>query len=212
MIPQKIHVCIDIETLDTTPHAVVLSAAANILLESEDGTTQVVDDVFEMNFNLEEQPDRSISREVLRFWASMPPGVFDKALPAEPVVPEHFPLKLHTWIYETVMQEHYPDPSTVPESEWDAILYWGDPSHFDMGVLNSYCLDAGIVPPWKHFQVRCINSAQEMFGIVSIQPLIPHDPASDVRAATKTLQNVLDAKRTWGRQALLTAAVFGEGI
>lgn len=164
MSGQRIDVMLDIETLDTKPSAVILSAAAVTFTEAEG-----VRDICRVTFDLQEQfsRGRTVSQSTLLWWMEQSDdarAVAFTAVNRQPV--EHALTRLFDFANGFT---HY---------------YANSPS-FDMVLLGSLAYDFNKPVPWSYRDCRDVRTLRAVAEIESDwQPNEPitgpaHDPVTD---------------------------------
>ena len=178
MPPKKMekynHVMIDLETLDTLPHAVILSIGAVKFNEKN------IDDsafyrVVTIQSNLDEH--RTISPSTLRWW-------LDQDAKAKAVFDHKEQVSLEDALNE--LRDWGGSPL-----DWEHMKVWGNGSDFDCAMLaHAYGL-AGT--PWKFYNTRCFRTIKSMEAAKNVpKPANPtaHNALSDAIAQAKHLQAI----------------------
>jgi exodeoxyribonuclease VIII len=68
-------------------------------------------------------------------------------------------------------------------------VIWSKPSTFDTVILESLYRQCDMVPPWKHWNTRCLRTLLDVSRLPygeQVTPDIAHDAGSDASAQAKT--------------------------
>lgn len=159
-------IMIDLETLGTTPDAVILSIGAvrfdlhaGLIFDAHE------DDLFYRAVRIDSQPDRKISGDTIAWWMAQtkeaqtvftePRGGLFNAL-----------VDLHHWIDAT--------PGTTPH-------IWSNGADFDLPILNHAFGQNTLPLPWKPYAGRCYRTYKNLPGArnITVQRKGEHHNALD---------------------------------
>lgn len=133
------HLMIDLETLDVTPTAVVLSVGACAFTFSKDSSPSI-GATFSSSVEVLQQmlSGRSVSQDTLNWWTEQSPSAKDRVMhPKEIAEPETMLDNLDAWM--------------VPQ-EFDYI--WCQGGSFDFPILTNLYRSYDRDPAWKFWQER----------------------------------------------------------
>lgn len=140
--PKKYQVMIDIETLSTRSNAVILSIGA-VKFNIENG---VIDTYYQnIDASTAKKHNRHIDKGTLEWWSKQNPAALKALLvdvkPLDLVIPEFI--------------------------EWYGVSTptWGNSAQFDLGIIESSCIELGLPIPWKYWHVYCYKTVTHLFGV-----------------------------------------------
>ena len=169
MSVDKVHVMVDLETLDTSPSAVILSIGACTI---EFGTTH---SQFYIELDPNTQYERTKSQSTIDWWAKQPEGL----MPQGTVAIAEALLNFKDWLSSLRAEP----------------IIWANGISFDGTILEHAYSQYSLKLPWKYNAVRDYRTICRMFPSY-IFPANPkaHDALSDARHQTECLQGILKAK------------------
>lgn len=141
------HLMIDLETLSTSPNAVVLSLGAVLFDENEIQRAEYI------VFDAQEQIDalkRHVSLQTVAWWASQPPDAREVLSPTEVVS-----VRGGLSILDTIM----------PRSQWEDVKVWGNGAGFDLPIVHTLYEAVSRKAPWKFYNERCFRTAKESYKV-----------------------------------------------
>ncbi len=173
------HIMLDLETLGTRPGCIVLSAAL-VRFSDEAATT--------LNFSVPDQELLGLERDANTeaWWRDQKPEAWEAAT-VNPTPLAGALDYLTTWI------------DWASEADGDAII-WCHGATFDAPILGELHRRAGIVVPWKFWNIRCTRTLYDLAGVnpkahqVYPSHIALNDALGQTRAANKALA-VLAARR-----------------
>lgn len=158
------HVMIDVETLDTTPQAVVLSLGlvlfdrGKVYLERQ------------WCFDVQkEQQDRVVNPDTVRWWMSQDSSILATARVGIASVEAVFEDIRGIW------------------NDYDVDRVWAKPAHFDIPILESLF---AYRHPWTHREVRCMRTVEELVQERAQRPSDAHSALADARAQAEFLIDI----------------------
>lgn len=158
------HVMIDVETLDTTPRAAVLSLG---LVLFDRGKVYLERQwCFDVS---NEQMDRVINPETVRWWMSQDSSILATARVAIRSVESVYRDLLEIW------------------NDYDVDRVWAKPAHFDIPILESLF---DYRHPWTHREVRCMRTVEELVQERAAHPKDAHSALADAKAQAEFLIDV----------------------
>ena len=146
-------IMIDLETLATTPDAVILSIGA-VRFNLEAGTVFAGEhETFYRSVSIDSQPNRKMSGDTIAWW--MGHGQAAISVFTESKVTLLCALMdLHEWID--------PTPGANP-------YVWSNGADFDLPMLASACSEQGVNLPWKPYAGRCYRTYKNLPGARAVQ-------------------------------------------
>lgn len=144
--PQKpFHIVIDLETLDISPTALILSIGIAA------GTSLTDYCIGQWNLSIPEQlrAGRTISPDTLSWWKEQPAEVWGAAI-AEPLSVEFAIANLYK-VFDSV-------PSGAD------LHVWGNSPSFDLAILSNLFNSMHLSVPWKYSQERDLRTLGAIFG------------------------------------------------
>jgi DNA polymerase III epsilon subunit-like protein len=140
--PKKYQVMIDIETLSTRNNAAIMSIGA-VKFNIESG---VIDTYYQnIDASTAKKYNRHIDKETIGWWSKQNPA----ALKALLVDVKQF-------------------DQVIPEFvEWYGVSTptWGNSAQFDLGIIESACLELSMPIPWKYWHCYCYKTVTHLFGV-----------------------------------------------
>lgn len=173
-------IMLDLETLDTSATASIISIGAVRFNETE------IDDagfyrVIKIQSNLDEH--RTISGSTLAWWIGQDARA--KAIFSDP---------------DAVDLGQALDDFRDWVGPIKNVRMWGNGSDFDCSILkNAYGLQG---EPWVFWNTRCLRTVKSsMIGrtVQKVEPAIAHHAMHDALAQAKTLQAIWAAEKNWGK-------------
>lgn len=158
------HMMLDIETLSTTPRAVILSVGWAIF-----NLQHGIVDSYHIRLDATQQDDREISISTLKFWAEQDRELFARSLSGDQFVGSLWQdLNFHI-------------------GNWDVTTFWGNPAAFDQVLLEDLFRSNQLNVPWTHRDWRCFRTFMNLADVERIAPVTPHDAESDAIAQAQTI-------------------------
>lgn len=165
-------IMLDLETLSTQNHAVILSIGA-VAFNQEEILYE-----FYVNIDLRSSMDhgRHVSADTFYWWAKQQPDA-GKALEYDR---EEFPTAIRQfvhWVQEVSHVQH--------------VRVWGNGASFDNAIINDSMDYVGIDEDhrWKFWNNRCFRTWLSEFDAVRVQPNVAHNALDDARAQAQTFIN-----------------------
>ena len=169
-----LHTMIDIETLDTTPTAVVVSvAAAHFDPSNPDGVSTA--EYWTLQLRPQLGSGRTVSEDTLKFWMRQ-----------EPKVQENTFLQKETWSPEEMFDEL---------SEYVHGTYvWGNGAGFDNTILHNLSEQFLGEQAWPHWNDRCFRTFKGVFdprGKLKPERVGKHDARADTLFQIDYFHNIV---------------------
>lgn len=161
-----IETMIDIETLDTGPRAVVLSAAVVLFTQEQGAYAMSTHVTFDIDAQL--AMGRTISQDTLMWWMRQDQSVRDLEFNAD-----RRPLDE---CLRTLTR-------TVREGD----QHWANSPSFDMTILGSLYINCNQLTPWPYYELRDVRTLKDLAQIEDDWkpsediPGVAHDPVYDCR-------------------------------
>ena len=156
----KKEVMIDLETLATTPNALILTIAG-IKFDIDDDYLSLTDpyqlDHFYCRVSVESQPNRDIDDNTLAWWANQPAIAKEEAFSSE----DRF---------------HIADALTAL-NHWakGSERYWANGSEFDYPIIETANKECNLQSPWNYWQVSDARTIYKLFPSVELpKPNVHH--------------------------------------
>lgn len=161
---------IDIEGLDTSPNATILTIAAQ---EFNPLSRDTLGRSYYARVDLESQADRSIDQGTIDWWATQPSIVKNEAFS------EQDRLSLRESL------------NGLYKLMWQAKRIWAQGPTYDCTILEHAYKSLGILLPWKYFNVR---DSRTLFGLTPQLESYPatHHALEDCRRQIKLLWDALE--------------------
>lgn len=139
------HIMIDLETLDTAPSAVFMSAAL-VCFDLETGMTS---NEIVITFDLEDsfKYGRTISGKTLQWWLEQDASVLRQNFIA--------PYDLHDGLKRLYR--------FITLGQYNVEGVWGNSAKFDLGILEHAFNQVNIPVPWSFRQERCYRTINALF-------------------------------------------------
>jgi len=159
MSKPNVHIAIDLETLSTSPAAVILSIGAVAVCETTGQTLQ-----FYRECSVASQPARKQDASTLKWWSTQSEAArktydFAHSDQAQSLLETLNHLTL--WIGQL--------------GETHEVFVWGNGSDFDIGILNHACKEISDFVPWNFRNVRDMRTLYDItkrFGMVIEVPRV----------------------------------------
>lgn len=162
-IESKVHIMVDIETLDTEPSAVILSIGACTI---QDKNCQE----FYCEVHAESQPTRTRSIDTINWWSQQPAELYpgNGVLMLEDVL-----MEFRSWIYNLGGRP----------------IIWTKGIDFDPKILAHAYKQFGAEVPWKYNDVRDFRTLKKMLEphIPYPKNTNPHNALADAKHQTDIL-------------------------
>ena len=148
LLQDQTHIVIDLETLDTSPSAVVTSIG--VAIGSKGAFTS-----WQVNLEITSQllKERTISQSTLTWWQGQPAATQQLMLENQLQTPQ----ALSNLVIEL-------EGLQVKLGESN-IAVWGNSPSFDLVILKSLFEQYGIPVPWKYWQERDLRTYGAMVGV-----------------------------------------------
>lgn len=152
MSSDKVHVMVDIETLDTTPSAVILSLGA-VTMHREDQQT------FYGEYNPDTQYERTQSQSTIDWWSQ------------QPIRRPESPINIYTGLEEFSYWLH----SLRAEP-----IIWCKGTDFDTAMLAHAYAQYKVPVPWKHNNIRDMRTLKKCHPQLNyLANPVPHHALQD---------------------------------
>ena len=165
-------IMIDIETLGTGPDACILTIAAQCFnpLEKHDFSSYPS---YYARIDIENQPDRNIQDDVIRWWADQPIEAKDEAFNQDNRI-----------FLRDSLQE-------LGKMIWHSNRFWANGPTFDANILEHAYKSYNMALPWKFHVVR---DARTVYGLCPSLKKYPasHHALEDCRRQILLLWQALD--------------------
>jgi len=176
------HFMIDIETLDTTARAVVLSIGA--VAFTFNGGEQAFPFYRGIAYDDQLKRGRSASQSTLQFWNQQSEAARGAAFNGIRTPTEEVLVELNDFINARDGQD---------------ALVWAYPASFDIAILKDLYEDYEMEVPWHYRNVRCLRTLYSLAGNPSFSHeghILPHHPVSDCQVQiTQAIVSVGEIKR-----------------
>lgn len=172
----------DIETLDTTPTAVILSLGA---VKFNPKLQTVPDEMPKLllKFDIDAQTamGRTISEDTIAWWSSQPASIQEEAFGEEGRTP----------LAEAIDQFH--------KFVWNSDRVWSQ-GCFDVVIMENLYRMVGRTPPWAYFHIR---DSRTLFDFIDgkMDRSKHHDALQDALEQARAVQRAL-AKISWRGEKL----------
>ena len=180
------HVMIDLETLGTSPRAVILSIGA-VAFET-DGTFT---GTYYTELFAQEQIDvysRYVSIDTIAWWGEQSPE-------AKSVLTSTNAVSLHSALDRL--------RGFLPEKTWEKAQVWSNGASFDIPMLNDAYQGLGEKAPWRYWNERCYRTMKNYFAHIKspAPPKVAHNALEDAKAQAAHLALILQSlEKNSGRQ------------
>lgn len=170
-------IMIDLETLDTTPRAAILSIGA---VAFNRGGLAIGDDPY-ATFHVCTQSDFSryeVSRSTFAFWMAQNDAARLAVLANSQPLRDSLVALREFWTLNMV------EGATV----------WCLPGAFDLPILENAFRVEGVTAPWKYDAGACLRTVYKLAGITKedrVKPTLAHDALADAIAQVATLRLAL---------------------
>lgn len=162
------HLMLDIETLATTPDAVILTIAA----QSFDPFGQVyLDRYYYARITLDSQEDRSINDATIDWWATQPEAQAE-------AFNEHNRIDLNSALAD------------LYKLAWQHDIIWAQGPTFDINILEHAYRSRNLKQPWQYYKIR---DSRTLFSLWTDCPKPPasHHALEDCRRQIELVQLTL---------------------
>lgn len=171
------HIMLDIETLDTTARAVVISIGA-VAFTLEGGARSFP---FYRTVAYDDQiaKGRRISADTLKFWNAQSEEARGAAFGG---------VRVHTEFCLRELTEFVSTRFSEP-------LIWAYPAAFDLAIMEDLYTDFGMDIPWSHRAKRCARTLYSLAGNPSFKHeghVLPHHPVSDCQVQITQMRVALE--------------------
>lgn len=177
-------IMIDIETIDITARAVVISLGA-VAFTFERGA-QAQPFFRALKYDDQLRLGRRVSDSTLSFWSKQTDGAREAAFRGFKVDTMEALHELDDWL-KTRTHE--------------GSLVWAYPAAFDLAILEDLYTDFGMTIPWSHRTKRCARTLAHLAGNPQYDEppsLIPHHPVSDCHNQIAQAQEAVRTINTAG--------------
>lgn len=171
------HLMIDLETLSTSPNAVVLSLGAVVF------DKQTIQHTEHIVFDAQEQIERyrrHVSTRTVAWWA-------DQSTEAKQVLaPEHgLAMRGGLRLLDTLLSPQ----------DWDNVQVWANGASFDIPILHTMYECLHRQAPWKFYNERCYRTMKNVYaGVPKPQNGVAHNAKDDA------LNQALHLQAMWAAQ------------
>lgn len=181
------HLMIDMETLDQTPDAAVLSLGA--VTFTPDGILEEKSWIFDVR--VQTSGRRLFDFDTIVWWLKQ--GEEAKTLFEKCV--KH---GQHPGIIFKEFAQWLSADSKYPKTDWN-LLVWSCGASFDIPIVENFMKRVGVTCPWKFWNHRCYRTIKQMHGIEEGKknPGVKHDALDDARFQAKCLIDFLKANPQW---------------
>jgi len=169
-----IHAMIDLETLDVSPTAQVLSIGG--VKFNPNSKEEPFDEFFyRVDINYQDSTGRTVSEETLSWWATQDADAIENAFSEEDrVSPQEMLRHLKKW---------YVGCDTV----------WSQRILMDIGIVQNMCKQYDSPVPWPYWAIK---DSATLFGILPDDPrkayqFLKHDPLQDAKFQAKSVQDAI---------------------
>lgn len=171
------HIVLDLETLSTLPHAIVVSIGAVALTKQGDFVSE-----FHVPIICSSQPDRDVSDSTCQWWD----GQSDDAKAASILAADAIPALEALLAFTEWVQQH---------ADAEKVKVWGNGSNFDNVILSSLYSDySELSRPWAYWNDRDMRTLLDLHPHAKdVGPFegIKHHALHDARHEAKQLAQVL---------------------
>lgn len=175
------HIMLDIETLDTTARAVVISIGA--VAFTFQGGAKTFPFYRGIAYDDQIRMGRHISQSTLKFWNDQSEEARGAAFGGTRTPTEEVLAELAEFITRHRVGELRPH-------------IWAFPACFDLAILEDLYSGYGDVAPWGHRDRRCARTLYSLAGSPAFEHeghILPHHPVSDCQV------QITQARRSIGR-------------
>lgn len=151
------HVMVDLETLDTSPSAVILSIGA-VAFKPETGVLANKSFYARLSMDSQMKNGRTISGDTLRWWMRQDRKAREEALGGNMGLKDALE-GLKQYVVTAV-------------KTYDAKI-WANSPDFDCVILTNAYQMLGGSPPWKFWNTRCVRTMKDLAGIDKMEKLVP---------------------------------------
>lgn len=169
-----IHAMIDLETLDVSPTAQVLSIGG-VKFNPNTKEDPFDEFFFRIDIDYQESTGRTVSTETLDWWSTQDKDAIEMAFsPDNRVSPQEMLRHLKKW---------YVGCDTV----------WSQRILMDIGIVQNMCKQYDSPVPWPYWGIK---DSATLFGILPDDPrkkytFLKHDPLQDAKFQAKSVQDAI---------------------
>lgn len=159
---------LDIETLGTKPDAAIVQ----IGLAQFDKDKGVLAGI---NLNVTPHPNASMDFSTVQWWMKQSDEARKSVFEAQFFEPKVVLGTINEWITNLTGDE--------------PLIIWAKPSTFDIVILESLYRQCDMLPPWKHWNTRCLRTLIDVSGLPlgeQVKPKLAHNAMSDAEAQAET--------------------------
>lgn len=170
------HVMIDLETLDTTSRAAIISIGA-VRFNADDFSPETFYRVIKVQSNIDAK--RTISGSTLAWW-------MDQGSEAKNVFKDPAAVSLDQALYDL---RAFIGPHLVAKNT----KVWGNGAIFDLGILNDAYTQMRESPPWEYWNIKCFRMIKDStIGRSVLKPAnaVAHNALSDALHQAEHLQMI----------------------
>lgn len=169
------HVMIDLETLSTSPNAVVLSLGAVVFDEREIIRTEYM--VLDAAEQIEDYK-RHVSVSTVSWW-------MDQSAAAKAVFAHTAPISMRgaLRLLDTLL----------PPEQWSEAKVWANGAGFDLPIIHTMYENERRKAPWRFYNERCFRTMKNQFWQVAAPAtpnLVAHNAKDDALAQAAHLQAI----------------------
>lgn len=164
------HLMVDLETLATTPDAVILSLGAVHFDPFEQGYTDKI--YFRINLDDQDVLNRKIDPNTIEWWGKQDPAIVEEAFNPE----NRLPL--------TEAMEKF------KKFAWGCTAFWSHGSIFDLVILENVFGQLKMGIPWQFWQIRDTRTIFDLGYDPEMPTNSKHDALHDAIRQATGVQNV----------------------
>lgn len=172
------HAMIDLETMATSPNAVVLTLGAVKFNPYGNGYGDKI--YFRISIDDQDAFAREVDPGTLDWWSKQDPKIMEEAFADEDRLP----------LVDAIDQFH--------KFAWGSDAFWSHGATFDLVILENIYKQLGKPLPWSFWQLRCTRSLFDL----GIDPEMPkgslHNALEDAKRQAVGVQNVFRKLREHG--------------
>jgi exodeoxyribonuclease VIII len=160
---------IDIETLGTSPDALILTIAAQSF---NPVSTGYINPSFYARIDIDSQPGRSMDQGTIDWWAKQPAAAQAEAFNSE-----------NRMSLTQALNE-------LTKLIWSSSHIWANGPTFDMAILENAYKSSGMSLPWQYYNVRDARTVYSLWPDLP-KPTTSHHALEDCKRQIDLLQQTL---------------------
>lgn len=174
---------LDLETLDTTPHAVILQIGICMFNRKDGMDSNIYSKSWSLDIDEQVATGRTISRDTLEFWT-----ILNNQGWIEQMAAQRMPV-------EDALADFI---ATVHQVSMEELRVWAKGTHFDIGILNTTVSQD--ILPWSFRNIHDLRtwilaamSAQQTLDyddLIHVHNEKPHDAEHDAIAQARLVQKI----------------------